>query len=51
MRLRKPRRKQDRPVERPVLQLPIIREPDPRPKKDDATEEDPRGVAVIDFFI
>jgi len=52
MRLRIPR-KRDRPVERPVLRLPLMRDPEPvpRPKKEDATEEDPRGIAVIDFYL
>ena len=52
MRLRRNPPKQDRPVERPVLQLPLppIREPEPK-KKDDADEDSPRGVAVIDFYL
>ena len=53
MRLRIPR-KQDRPVERPVLRLPLMREPEPipLPKKEEATEEEnPRGVGVVDFYI
>jgi hypothetical protein len=53
MRLRKTPRK-EQPVERPVLQLPLMREPEmvPAPKKDKATEEEnPRGIAVIDFYV
>jgi len=49
---RLPKRKQ--PVEeRPVLQLPLIREPEAAPKNEDDADEEktPRGVAIIDFFI
>lgn len=54
MRLYRKALKKDQPVERPVLQLPLMRDPEPvpRPEKEEATEEKtPRGIAVIDFYL
>jgi hypothetical protein len=39
--------------ERPILQLPLYRDPDLRERENDnaTKEEPPRGVVVVDFYI